>query len=136
MSAHSPIITVDENAIDPGEGEVEIGEDADRRGLDDVMAEAMEIAGPSAAGIDAGGDAAAPRHLGRIDAERGSAPIDMGVQIDQPRRHDEARDVAHLGSRPRREIGADRGDAAVREGNVGDLVDPLARIDDAAAFEQ
>ena len=30
-----------------------------------------------------------------IDAERGAAPIDMGVEVDQPRSDDQAGDIAH-----------------------------------------
>jgi hypothetical protein len=55
-----------------------------------MLAEAGEIAGAGAAGIDGGGDArGAAKFLG-VDAERGAAPIDVGVQVDQPRRDDEA----------------------------------------------
>src|SRR5262249_60229401 len=91
-----------------GKGEVEIRQDADRRRLDDVPAEAVEIARPGAPRIDEGGGATAPRYFGGVDAERGAAPIDMGVEVDEAGRHDEPGDVAHLGAGRHREVGADR----------------------------
>ena len=39
--------------------------------------------------------AGAAEFLG-IDAERGAAPIDMGVKVDEPGRDDQAGDIAHL----------------------------------------
>ena len=84
MSEFSPTITVLEKAKMPGKATFKIGQDADRRRLDHVAAEAVEVAGPGAAGIDEGGDAAAARQKLGLDAERRAAPIDMGVQVDQP----------------------------------------------------
>ena len=45
---------------DAGEGDVQIGEDARLAPLDHMLAEAEEIAGPGAAGVDHGRDAARP----------------------------------------------------------------------------
>src|SRR5436190_555954 len=74
---------------DAGEGDIQERQDAERRGLDDMPPEAVKIARPRAAGIDKGGRAALLRDQGRVDPERGAAPIDMRVQIDKPRRDDQ-----------------------------------------------
>ena len=74
------------------------------------------------------------RDLGGVDPERGAAPIDMGVQVDQAGHDDLAGDIDDLRRRRRGSIAADRGDLAVRESDVGDLVAPVRRIDDAAAL--
>ena len=59
----------------------------------------------------------------------------MRVQVDQPRRDDEAGNVADRRRRAAGKIAAEAGDAAVREGDVGDAVMLLRRIDDATALE-
>jgi len=123
-------------SVDPCEGNVEIGEDADRRLLDDVVAETVEIARPGAARVDERGGGAARRQRSGIDAERGAAPVDMGVKIDETRRDDEAVDIAHFGTWTRLQPRADLLDAAILEGDVGGAVEVLAWIDDPAALEQ
>src|SRR6202035_4542895 len=97
---------------DAGKGNVEVRQDAQRRGLDDVPAKACEIAGARAAGIDKGRGAAGPRDLGRIDPERSAAPVDMRMQVDQPWRDDPAAHIDYLGA-PTRQIGPDRSDLAI-----------------------
>ena len=97
-----------------------------------MLAKAVEVAGPGAAGVDEGGDAASPRQqLGR-HAKRGAAPIDVRVQVDQAGRDELALDLARLASR---EVVADRRDLAAGESDVGHLVDPLRRIDQLAALQ-
>jgi hypothetical protein len=117
---------------DAGKGDVEIGQDAHRRRLDHMLAKAVEIAGARTAGIDEGGDAAAARQQFGLDAERGAAPIDMGVQVDQAGRHDLAGDVARVLGR---QALADRRHLAARESHVGHSVDILRRIDHPAALQ-
>jgi hypothetical protein len=65
--------------VDAGEGDVEISEDAHRAALDHVLAEARKVAGPGAAGIDGGGHARPAAEIFRVDAERGPAPVDVGM---------------------------------------------------------
>jgi hypothetical protein len=67
----------------PAWRDVQIGEDADLRRLDHVLAEAHEIAGPGGAGVDGGGDAGGAAEFLRVDAERRAAPVDVGVQVDE-----------------------------------------------------
>src|SRR5215475_3476761 len=64
-------------AVDAGVRDVQIGEDADLARLDHMLAEAREIAGTRAAGIDRRGDAGRAAELLRVDPERSTAPIDM-----------------------------------------------------------
>ena len=84
--------------------------------LDDVLAETGPIAGPGTAGVDRGGHARGAAELVGIDAERGAAPVDVGVQVDQAGRDDIAGDVAHF--RGALQILAEAGDLAVGEGDV------------------
>jgi hypothetical protein len=65
-----------------------------------------------------------------VDAERGAAPVDVGVEIDQPRRHDRAGEVADLSAGVGGEIGRDPGDLAAGERDVGHGIELLRGIDD------
>src|SRR5262249_28932957 len=69
--------------VDAGEGDVEISEDAHRAALNHVLAESRKVAGPGAAGIDGGGHARPAAEIFRVDAERGPAPVDVGMYIDE-----------------------------------------------------
>ena len=119
-------------AEDAGEGDVQQRHDPDRRRLDDVLAEAGKVSRPGAAGVDGGRDAAAAAELGGIDAERGAAPVDMGVEVDQTGGDDPAADVALDGVRAGLQPLADLGHLAAREGDVGDAVAVVRRVDDPA----
>ena len=85
ISSLSPTMTRCEKRVDAGVRDVQIGEDAHLARLDHVLAEAREIARAGAAGVDRRGDAGGAAELLGVDAERGAAPIDMGVQVDQAR---------------------------------------------------
>ena len=119
--------------VDAGERDVQVGEDAHRRRLDHVLAEAREVARPRAAGVDRGGDAGGAAEILRVDAERGAAPVHVRVQVDQAGRDDVALHVAHFGRVA--EIVADLRDLAAGERHVGDAVDVLRRVDDAPALQ-
>ncbi len=71
--------------VDAGKGDMQIGKDAHLAALDHMLAEPRKVAGAGAAGIDCGRDAGAAAEILGVDAERGAAPVDMGVQIDQSR---------------------------------------------------
>ena len=86
-----------------------------------MAAKALEVAGPGAAGVDRRRDAARSAELLGVDAERGAAPVDMGVQVDEARRHDVAGDVAHISALTRQPV-AERRHPAIAEGDVGDPV--------------
>jgi len=120
---------------DPGERNIEKRQDAQRRRLDDMPAEAEEIAGAGTAGIDKGGRAAPLCDQSGINAERGTAPIDMSVQIYEPRHDNQAACIDSLDT-VARQVRPDRGNLAIGKGNVGDLVAPVRRIDDPAASEK
>mgnify|MGYP003341008229 CR=1 FL=1 len=116
---------------DAGKGDVEVRQDADRRRLDHVAAEAVEISRPGAARVDRRGDAAGARQQLGLDAKRGAAPVHVGMQVDQARHDDFARyraDVLTL------EVVADGGDLAAGKRDVGDLVEALRGVDHAAAL--
>ncbi|GMO90059.1 hypothetical protein BwSH17_77590 [Bradyrhizobium ottawaense] len=125
LADHDPV----REAEDAGMRHVQISKDADLARLDHMLAEAGEIAGSGAASVDRRGDAGEAAELLGIDAERGAAPIDMGVEIDQPRRHDELRDVAHLGARVGLEGAADRRHLAAGKGDIGHGIELLGGVD-------
>jgi hypothetical protein len=63
-----------------------------------VAAKAVEIAGTGTAGIDEGRRSTALGHFGGIDTERGAAPVDMRVKIDQPGDDQEPAHVDDVGT--------------------------------------
>jgi hypothetical protein len=119
---------------DPGMRDIDDRQDAHRRRLDHMSAKAMEISRPRTAGIDKGGGAAGLGHRRGVDTERGAAPINMCVQVDEAG-HDKLAGGIDDFRAGARQVAADLGDLAVREGDVGDLVAPVRRIDDAPAGE-
>ena len=70
----------------------------------------------------------------RIDAERGAAPIDMGMQIDQSGRHDGAGHLANV-ARFGRKARSDARDFAVGEGHIGHGIELLRGVDHSAAAQ-
>src|SRR5215475_11641363 len=99
-----------------------------------MPAEPVENAGAGAGSIDERRCAAPSRHLGRVDTERGPAPIDMRVEIDQPGHDDQPADIDGLRIAGG-EIPPDFDHLSAVQGNVGRLVAPARRVDDAAASE-
>jgi hypothetical protein len=99
-----------------------------------VAAEAGEVAGAGAAGIDQSGGAAASRDGGGVDPDRGAAPIDMGVQVDQPGRDEQTADIAGVG-RGFVDALADGDDLPAGESDVAAGVDSLRGIDEVAAAQ-
>src|SRR5215831_11701230 len=99
-----------------------------------MTSKTMEVAGASAAGVDKRRRPAAPRHLGRIDTERGPAPIDVRVEIDQPR-HDEEPARIHDLRAIVGEIVSDLDDLSPAKRDVDDFVAAERRINDTPAFE-
>src|SRR5262249_8915010 len=110
-------------------------QDAHRAALDYVLAESRKVAGPGAAGIDRGGHARPAAEILRVDAERGAAPVHVGMQIDQSRGDDVAGYVADIGFGIGAQSRADARHLAVRERDVGHGVELLRRIDHAAAAQ-
>ena len=72
----------------------------------------------------------------RIDAERGSAPINMAVKIEQPGRDDRAFRVDDLERPVGRDFTVERNDPAILERHIADAVDTGRRIDEAPALHQ
>ena len=118
---------------DAGEGQVEERQHTDFGGFDHVAAEAVDVAGPGRAGIDQRGAAGKLGIAVGIDAERGAAPIDMRVQVDQAGNDDFAGDVAGLGCFA--EVVAEGGDAAFGEADIEHRVDVLRRVEHPSALE-
>ncbi len=121
-------------AEDAGEGDVEIGQDAGAGALDDMPAKAQEVAGPGAASVDEGGGAAPGRQAIGIDAQRGAAPIDMAVQVDQAGRDHAIGGVDQLAGIVARQAGSQLRHLAVGEGDIGRSIDALAGIKHPAAM--
>src|SRR5579872_2599885 len=108
---------------------MQIGENAGFARLDDMLEKAAEVAGAGTAGVDQRGHAAAASRIGRVDTERGAAPIDMGVKVDEPRSDKPPADVTGFGRFARLDGMADRRDAAIVKGNIGYPVQALRGID-------
>ena len=96
-----------------------------------MLQETGVVARPRTARIDQR-RASAASQAKWIDAKGSSAPIDVRVQVNKARRHDQAADVPDLGARKSL---ADLSDASVPEANVRDNVDPLRRIDDSPSMK-
>ncbi len=95
-----------------------------------MAAKAEEIAGAGTAGVDEGGGAALGGEAVGIDAERGAAPIDVAVQIDEAGRDDAARGIDDLRCPVGRNVGVDRGDAAIGDGDIALRIEVGGRIDE------
>ena len=118
-------------AVDAGEADVQVGQDAGLAALDDVVAEALEIAGTGAADVQPGGRPGSGGPAGRRRRPSEAPPqIDVGVEVDHARHDDGAGGRADGGSAF--EPGPDRGHLAARERHVGHGIDALAGIDHAA----
>jgi hypothetical protein len=99
-----------------------------------MAAEPVKNAGSRAAGVDECRRSAASRHLDRIDTQRGPAPVDMRVEVNQPRHDEQPARIDDLGIFDG-VVTPDFGYLSVAEGDVGRLVAPTRGIDDAAASE-
>ena len=95
-----------------------------------MLTEAGEIAGPRAAGVDAGRDRAAAGEVLRVNAERRASPINVRVQIDEAWRDDEARYVALLGAIDFEAL-VNGCDLPAGEGDIRHAVEILRRVDNA-----
>jgi hypothetical protein len=99
-----------------------------------MAAEAEEIARAGAAGIDKGGGAAALCYQRGIDAERGAAPIDMCMQVDQSRRDDQTARIDDRGAFAWQVL-PDGGDLAIGKGDVSAPVASVRRLDVPACHQ-
>jgi hypothetical protein len=97
-----------------------------------TTAKTMEIPWAGTPRIDKRRGSALPRDLGRIDPERGAAPIYVCVQVDQPRHDQKPTRIDDLGPSVGK-IAADRFDPAIGESDIGRLVAFACRIYDATA---
>jgi hypothetical protein len=112
---------------------MQVSQDACLRALDDVAAEAREIAGTGTAGINRRCDAGGAAKLVGVDAQRRAAPIHMSVHVDQARADHVAAAITHLCLQAGFQDFGDARDFAVFETNVANRVDVLRRIDNPAA---
>ena len=119
-------------SINAGKGNVEISKNPRLAARDHVIAKAGETAGTGATGIDQGRHRAFARKGFRIDAERRATRINMGMQIDQPRRHEMTGNIAF---RAALQAFAHHRNMAVGKSHIGDTVDALRRVDDPAATQ-
>ena len=125
---HQPQVAAfaDHNATgepkNPGERHVEEGEDPHRSGrADDMLQESGIVARPRAARVDQR-RASAASGTERVDPKRRAAPIDMGMEVDEARRDDQAADVLDLDAGKFR---ADPRDPAILEADIHHRVDTL-----------
>ena len=119
---------------DAGKGDIEVGDDTQRRWLDHMAAESVERAGAGAAGVHEGRCPAPSRHFDRFDTEGGSAPVDMSVEVDEPRHDEQPMHIDDIGIAGG-EVAPDFSYFSVAEGDVGGLVASARRVDDVAVLE-
>ena len=100
-----------------------------------MLAEAGEIAGPGGARVDGRGHGTGAGEFLGIDAERGAAPIDVGVHVDEAGRDKKAAHILHHRGGPARNGLADCGNLAAGEADLGHGIERLGGIDHAAARE-
>jgi hypothetical protein len=122
--------------VDAGERDVEKGEDAHRRAVDDVVLETGEVAGAGSADVQERRRAAPPCDLLGVHPDRSTTPIDVGVQVHEAGGHDPPAHVPHGRCLGGGKIGRDGRHFAVGEGDVTDVVEILSRIDHPASLEQ
>ena len=122
--------------VDAGMRHVQVGQDAHLARLDHMLAEAGEIAGTGAARIDCSRHARGAAELLCIDPERGGAPVDVGVQVDQAGRYDHP-DTSRTWSRGRPPARAERcGHLAACESHIGNGIELLRRVDHPPAAKK
>ena len=131
-------------ALHPRADDVEEGEDAGLRRVDDVGLELAEVAPAGAADVDQRRLAAAERVAVGQDRRQPVAQVGVGlgavehvgVQVDEPGHDVQARridDAARLGGVDRRR---DLGDLAVGDGDVHEAIAPVLRVDDVTALDE
>ena len=120
----------------PDRGEVQEREDARPARLGDEAAEPGPGIGSGRADVEPGRHPGARRDRIGLDAPVGRAPVDVGVQIDQPGRHDPARGVDHLARGGAVEIRRDLDDAAVPDRDVERALQPRPWVDDLTTHDQ
>ena len=131
LADHDPM----REAVDAGMRDMQIGQNADLARLDHVLAESQKITRTGAAGVDRRSDAGRAAKLLGIDAERGAAPIDVGVQIDQAGADDVTRHIPHLGCRIGLQFASDRCHLAGGEADILHGVELLRGINHPAAAQ-
>ena len=92
-----------------------------------MAAEPVENAGAGTASVDERRRAAPSRYLDRVDTQRGPAPVDMRVEVDQPGHDEQPAHIDGLGTAGGK-IMPDFSYLSVAEGDVGRLVAPGRRV--------
>ena len=65
----------------------------------------------------------------RVDAERGATPVDVGVQVDETGRHDQAGHIANNSAGVGFDVRTDARNLAAGESHIGDGVELLRRVE-------
>ncbi len=103
--------------------------------LDDILAEARPVIRARRADVQPGRHAAARGHRVGVDAPECRAVVDVGMHIDQPRRHILAAGVDHPERRLGRDVAVERGDAVALDRHIQPAASTAARVDHLAAFD-
>ena len=119
--------------------DVEEGQDARLRSIDDAGLEVVEVAPAGAAGVDDGRHADAQGEAVGIDAvvpgvrpRLTRAGVDVRMNVDEPGCHVEPAHVDRLQRVGGIELLSDRRDLARGDGDVAHSADGIARVDDVA----
>ena len=121
--------------IQAGARDVHHAEDARAGAWYDVAGKAAEGVAARAAGVDQRGHAG--EHAGEVGVHRGlvHALVHVGVQVDQPRRHQLARHVDNAGGAVRGDVRRDLRDEAAADRHVEPCARPTRGVDYIAALQ-
>ncbi len=117
-------------------GDVHEGEEARARLGHAQPAKGGEVVGAGVARADRRGGARQRHQLVGGQADGRAIGIDVGVQVDDPRRHQAAARIDHVPHAIGGDVGGDGGDAPVPDGDVARGGQILAGIDHLSALDQ
>ena len=130
-------------AAHPVADDVDEGQHARARAIDDARLEVLEVPPARPAGIGHRRDANAEREtvgihavVAGIRAGLAGAGVDVGVDVDQAGRDVQPRDVNRLAGLGRVDFRRDERDLAGGDRHVADGVDAVPRVDDVAAAQE
>ena len=124
-----------------GPGNVDVGQDADRRAIDDAFPEVIHLLPAGGAGIDAGSHAflekmgVGMQGVGPGTRHQIAGVVGVQVHVDEAGGYEEAAEVDAARGLPRGDLFGYAGNLAVFDTDVAAGVDLVGRIDEVAAFE-
>ena len=117
-------------------GQVHVTVDASLGGPDHVSLQPLVVDPAGGTGVDDGSDSRARTKIVRLDPQEGDAFIDVSVQIDEARHHQEAGRVQHLGRILDRKVAGNGRDPTPLDGHVQEASPAIGRVDHLPPFQK